>query len=163
MIDKSKMLDNRGRPLTQSLFLEKGYTDFSVFTLKEDDYEYKGKVYPSLKKLYIQHEDPTEYDFATKYLLGWQHWKKITENRALLVEIEQWREELELKIRSQAVKDMIDQSVEGGSFQASKWLADRGWDKKAAGRPNKQEAKKEQRIKEQINAEFEEDSARLLQ
>jgi len=162
MADKSKLTDDRGFPLTQSLFLEIGYTDYSYYTLKEDDYTYKGKVYPSLKKLYLEHEDPTEYDFANKFLLGWKHWQKICGNRQILKHVEEWREELELKLRSQAVRDMIDQSVDKGSFQASKWLADRGWDKKAAGRPSQVEAKKDQRVKEALNAEFEEDNVRLF-
>ncbi len=160
-MNKENLRDDRGRPITQSLFLEIGYTDFAVFTLKEDDYEYKGKVYPSLKKLYLEFEDPTEYAFATKYLLGWQHWKKMLGNKQIASEVDEWREELELKLRSQAVKDMIDQSAEGGSFQASKWLVDRGWDKRPAGRPSKAEQKKEQRLKERVDNEFGADILRL--
>ena len=57
-----------GRPITQSLFLEIGYTEHAVYTLKDDDYEYNGKVYPSLKKAYLELEDTTEYDFANQYL-----------------------------------------------------------------------------------------------
>ena len=67
-LDKSKMLDSMQRPLTQSLFLELGYTDFAIFTLKEDDYVYNDKTYISLKKLYLEMEDPTEYDFANECL-----------------------------------------------------------------------------------------------
>ena len=47
-IDKSKLVDTNGKPLTQSLFLEIGYNDFALFTLKEQDYDYNGKLYPSL-------------------------------------------------------------------------------------------------------------------
>ena len=75
MIDKALLQDSMGRPLTQSLFLELGYTEHSVYTLKEQDYAYKGKNYPSLKRLYLKEEDVTEYEFATKHLLGWQHWR----------------------------------------------------------------------------------------
>lgn len=40
MIDKKNFLDNRGRPLTQSLFLEVGYnTEYAYYTLKDFDYE----------------------------------------------------------------------------------------------------------------------------
>jgi len=38
-IDKSKMVDSMGRPITQSLFLEVGYSDMAIFTLKENNYE----------------------------------------------------------------------------------------------------------------------------
>lgn len=161
-MDKTKLVDDRGRPLSQSLFLEVGYTEFAVYTLKEEDYEYKGKVYPSLKRLYLEHEDPTDYSFACKYLLGWQQWKKICGNKAIAKHVEEWREELELKIRSQAVRDVIDMSAESGSFQAAKWLADKGYDKRTAGRPSKKEALKESRIKEKLNSEFEQDNVRLF-
>ena len=160
-IDKSLLLDSRGRPITQSMFLEIGYTDFAVFTTKDNDYTYKGKVYPSLKRLYLEYEDPTEYAFVQEYLSGWNQWKQLCNNQQTLKFINEWREELELKLRSQAIRDMIDQSADGGSFQASKWLADRGWDKRAAGRPSKQEQQKEQRVKEKISNEFNDDAARL--
>jgi hypothetical protein len=121
-IDKALLLDSRGRPITQSMFLEIGYTDFAVFTTKDNDYTYKGKVYPSLKKLYLEYEDPTEYAFVQEYLSGWSQWKQLCNNQQTLKFINEWREELELKLRSQAIRDMIDQSADGGSFQASKWL-----------------------------------------
>lgn len=148
---------------TQSLFLECGYnTKFAVYTTKEEDYEYKGRAYPSIKKLYLAHEDPTEYDFAIKYFHSWKQWKRITENRECAKFINEWREELELKLRSQAVRDIMNQCVgESGSFQAAKWLADRGWDKRGAGRPSKKEAEKEKRMQERIQNEFYEDIARL--
>lgn len=162
MIDKSKLVDTMGRPLTQSLFLEIGYTDYSVYTLKEFDYTYKGQLYPSLKKLYIKEEDPTEYVFADKHLLGWQHWKRLCENKVIASHIEEWREELELKIRSQAVRDMMNLCAsESGNFSAAKFLADRGWEKRAAGRPSKAEKEKHTRVEERIAQEFEADVIRL--
>ena len=162
MTDKSKLLDSTGRPLTQSLFLEIAYSDYAVFTLKEQDYEYKGKVYPSLKALYLKEEDPTEYSFATKYLLGWQHWKRLCENKAIAKHIEEWREELELKIRSQAVRDMVNMCAsENGNYSAAKFLADRGWDKRAAGRPSKKDKEAHLRMEERLADEFEADLKRL--
>lgn len=69
--DKTKMKDTQGRPLTQSLFLEPNYNvDYAYYTMDDDDKNFKGKVYPSLKRLYLEMEDPTEYEFATTYLLG---------------------------------------------------------------------------------------------
>ena len=162
MIDKSKFLDVMGRPLTQSLFLELGYSENAVYTLKEYDYPYKGKHYPSLKRLFLLEEDPTEYAFAEKYLLGWQHWKRLCENKAIAKHIEEWREELELKIRSQAVRDMMNMCAsESGNYSAAKFLADRGWEKRAAGRPSKAEKDKHLRIEEKIEEEFAADVKRL--
>lgn len=162
MIDKQKLMDTMGRPLTQSLFLEIGYTDYAVYTLKEYDHTHKGILYPSLKKLYLREEDPTEYAFAEKHLLGWQHWKRLCENKVLAKHIEEWREELELKIRSQAVRDMVSMCAnEGGNYSAAKFLADRGWDKRAAGRPSKSEQEKSLRISEKVEAEFNADVIRM--
>lgn len=164
-VDKKDLVDKMGRPLTQSLFLEIGYkTDMAVYSLKDTDHHYRGEVYPSLKRLYLQHEDPTEYDFASTYLLGWNHWKRLTTNKMIRKHIDEWREELELKIKSQAVKDIIDQcAMEGGSFQAAKWLADQGWNKRGAGRPSKEQIEKDKRISERIEDEFRDDVVRLLE
>lgn len=162
MIDKEKLTDSMGRPLTQSLFLELGYSEYAVYTLKEYDYPYKGKHYPSLKRLFLLEEDPTEYSFAEKHLLGWQHWKRLCENKAIAKHIEEWREELELKIRSQAVRDMMNMCAsESGNYSAAKFLADRGWEKRAAGRPSKAEKDKHLRIEEKIEEEFAADVKRL--
>lgn len=162
MIDKNKLTDSMGRPLTQSLFLELGYSEYAVYTLKEYDYPYKGKHYPSLKRLFLLEEDPTEYTFAEKHLLGWQHWKRLCENKAIAKHIEEWREELELKIRSQAVRDMMNMCAsESGNYSAAKFLADRGWEKRAAGRPSKAEKERHLRVEERINEEFSADIKRL--
>lgn len=162
MIDKSKLVDSMGRPLTQSLFLEIGYSDYAVYTLKEQDYEYKGKVYPSLKALYLKEEDPTEYQFASRHLLGWQHWKRLCENKQVAKFIDEWREELELKIRSQAIRDMQNLcATESGNYSAAKFLADRGWEKRGAGRPSKNEKERHLRVEERLAEEFSADIKRL--
>ena len=161
-IDKNKLRDGQGRPLTQSLFLEIGYeTDKAVYTLKDEDYEYKGVLYPSLKRLYLEMEDLIEYDFARTYLLGWAHWQRIKENKALAKHINEWQDELETSVRSQAVRDIIQMSAEDKGFQAAKWLADKGWDKRTAGRPSKNEKLKEDRMKARMDDEFKGDVARM--
>lgn len=164
VVDKNLLIDTMGRPLTQSLFLEVGYnTQFAIYTLKDNDFHYKGKDYPSLKRLFLEHEDPTEYDFANTYLLGWNHWKRLNDNKMLQDHFEEWRQELELKIRSQAVRDVMSICSENsqGSFQAAKWLADKGWDKRGPGRPSKDEVEHEKRVAEHISAEFSGDIARM--
>lgn len=162
MIDKNKLLDTMGRPLTQSLFLEIGYnTQYAIFTLNDEDKEYEGKTYISLKKLYLNAEDPTEYQFAKKYLLNWQHWQRLNDNRVLRPYFDEWREELEVALRSDAVQAIRDMTADGQNFQAAKWLADRGWDKRGAGRPSKQEIERDNRIKDRIGDEIEADILRM--
>lgn len=161
MIERERLLDKAGRPLTQSLFLEVGYTDEAIFSLKEVDCTYNGKSYPSMKRLYMEMADPTEYEFATTYLLGWKHWMRICENKLLRKHIDEWREELEVKLRSKAVMQVMKQA-DIGSFQSSKWLADRGWDVRAAGRPTKLEQEKHKKIQENIDAEYGGDVVRMF-
>ncbi len=160
-VDKKAFLDSAGKPLTQSIFLEVGYTDQAVYTLKEEDYEYKGKLYPSLKRLYIEMADVTEYEFANTYLLGLKHWKRICENKLLRQHIDEWREELELKMRSKGVKEAI-KAAEMGGFQAAKWLADRGWGNRGAGRPSKEEIEREKKFQARVDSDYGQDIVRLF-
>lgn len=163
IVDKSKLTDANGIPMTQGLFLEMGYnTDLAVFTLKDRDHDYKGHIYPSLKKLYLEESDPTEYLFASKYLLGYQHWKRLVNNKMLYKHIEEWREELEIKLRAEAVRALINMtSSENGNFQAAKFLADRGWDRNKVGRPSKEEMEKRAAIGLKVEDEFKADIKRL--
>lgn len=161
-MDKSKMVDSIGRPLTQGLFLEIGYDTDAVFTLKEYDFKYKGKTYPSAKKLFVQLEDPTGYAFATKYLLGWDHWQRLLGNKQIAEHIDKWQEELEVKVKSQAIADMHSLAAsESGNFSATKWLAESGWAKRSVGRPSKSEKERENRIADKVAAEFQSDLDRM--
>lgn len=159
---KERMLDDKGAMRTQSLFLELGYNyNEALFTLKDRDYETKGKVYKSLKQLYLASEDVIEYEFANTHLLGWDHWQRMVNNKQLTKHVEAWREELELKLRSQAVKDIIAASGEEKGFQALKWLADKGWGKRGVGRPTKDESAKNKRMQERLEDEFGADVVRM--
>lgn len=162
MIERSKLQDSAGKPMTQSLFLELFYADEAVYTLKDFDYEYKGKLYPSIKRLYLEMEDTTEYEFAKTYFLGWKHWVRLGENKLIRGHIDEWREELELKLRARAVKQMMHLADEGNSYQASKWLADRGWDTRAAGRPTKEEKKRNEALNDRVKNEYSADVVRMF-
>ncbi len=161
--NKKDLEDVMGRPLTQSLFLEINYDpEVAIYSLKDYDHTYNGKTFPSLKKLYLQMEDLVEYDFATTYLLSWSHWQRICNNKLFKKKIEEWRIELELKIRSQAVQDIINMTAEEKSFQAAKWLADKGWDKRKAGRPSKEEIEREKGMQTALHDEYGADVKRLF-
>lgn len=160
--DKKTMLDVRGRPLTQSLFLELGYQeDFAIYTLKDWDWQYNGKTYPSIKRLYLAHDDPLEYDFATTYFLGWNHWLRLCENKAIRKFINEWRTELELKLASQSIRNIIDMTADEKGFQAAKYVAERGWNKNPVGRPKKDTSDYDAKVEERLNEEFGDDVKRL--
>jgi len=158
---KDKMIDSMGKFLTQSLFLEIGYSDFAIYTLKDGDHEHNGKYYYSLKRLYLETEDPTEYEFANKYLCNWRHWQRLCENKVLRKYIDEWREELEVRLRSKGVRAAMLEA-NSGNFQAAKWVADRGWSTRGAGRPSKAEIEREKRIQAGIADEYEADVIRLI-
>jgi len=161
-MDRDKLKDSRGRPLTQSLFLEIGYkTEFAVYTLDDVDKKYKGKTYPSLKALYLEMEDPIEYNFATTHLLGWQHWQRLCANKIVGKHVAEWREELELKLRSDAISEIIEISTTEKGFQAAKFVAKKEWEVKQAGRPKVVDQEKEDRIQEKLEDEFSADIIRL--
>lgn len=155
------MLDGMGRYKTQSLFLEIGYDSDALFTFKDQDHTYEGKIYVSMKRLFLEMEDPTEYQFANTVLLGWKHWQKLTANKLIKQHVDEWRSELEYKLRAQGVQAMIHQG-RTGSFQAAKWLADRGWDTRAAGRPSKEEIQREKEFQSRVTDEYGADVIRLL-
>ena len=158
-ITKDQMVDTQGRPLTQSLFLEIGYTEYAIYTLKARDHAFKGKNYISLKRLYLEMSDPIEYDFANEHLLDYPHWERLCENKTIAKHVAQWRKELELKLRSEGVATLIELAPD--SYQAAKWLADKGWATKVAGRPAKKDMEMEEELSKRMKSDFSADIIRL--
>ena len=156
-IDKSLFKDEKNRYITQSLFLELGYnTDLAVFTLDGEDKVYKGKTYPSLKKQFLEMRDPEQYLFATECLFDWKHWQRIKNNNIIGRHVVEWEEELSAMLRSEGIQTIID-AAEKGSYQAGKWLNDRGWEAKKAGRPSKEDVNNAIEQEKKIMEEFNED------
>lgn len=157
--DKSLFKDPLGRYITQSLFLEFNYEKkFAVYSLKDDDFDYEGKFYPSLKRLYLMCADPTEYQFAMKYLYDWKHWQRLCDNKQIMREIADWREELQVSLQSAALIAMADMTE---NFQAQKFLAERGWEKNRVGRPNKVDPLKDEKIQDKIADELKDTLSRM--
>lgn len=160
-VDKSAFKDSMGRWITQGLFIDFRYDEtHAVYTLEDQDKIYKGHVYPSLKRLYLEMEDPTEYLFANKHLYSWDHWLALKNNKQLYKEIEKWEEELEIKMRAKGVHALLKMS-EGSNFNAAKWVADGQWTQKR-GRPSKAEKEHDRKIRERALAEAEEEVARVI-
>ena len=155
--NRKKFKNKTGNYIVQGLFLEDSYnTNLAVYTFDGEDKTYKGKVYPSLKRLYLEYGDVKEYSFANKYLYDWPHWERLCKNVIVSRHIEMWRRELELSLESESMLTMVS-LADGGSYQAAKYLADRGWGAKRRGRPSNEEVAGE--LERQVNeaAEFDED------
>jgi len=153
----SKYKDTIGRYRTQSLFYETNQSkERPVFTLKPQDH----KGLPSMKRLYLEQNDPTEYSFAIGVLGSLEAWIKLSNASWFSKYIDAWRDELELKLRSEAISKMRN-LAEDGNKDATKWLAEKGWEKRAAGRPTKQQISDENRKKERVLSSIDDDAERL--
>lgn len=159
--ERSEFLDTMGRYKTQSLFLETAYDPEAMFTYDEVDKEYKGKTYYSLKRLYLEMEDVTEYDFVTRYLAGWNHWQKMLGNTRIRELIEECRNELELKLTSRYLKHIRELGA-NGNYNAAKYIANKEYGS-GKGRPSKLE--KESALKKAMNIDNDtrEEGARILE
>lgn len=165
MIDLRCQKDSQRRFLTNAMFFEsriKGNGLEPTFTFKEQDHEYQGVTYISMRRIYMEMEDPTEYDFAMETLGSWDHWLKLCNSPAIREHIDKWRDELETKLRARAVKAMIETATTAGAkgTTAAKWLATAGW-KEGKGRPSKARVRGELKKAAQVVSIVDADAARL--
>lgn len=164
-INEYRDIHNRFRTL--SLFVEfAGRSPNNldpIWTLKEYDVEKDGKVYPSFRKLYMEYSDPTEYKLAMDIFGSWDHWQKIVTNNMIYPYIEKYREELEIKLRSESLKSVIELAKvpDVKNIQAAKWIASGQW-KHGKGRPSKEDKIREARKEARIQNDIEDDLDRVL-
>lgn len=161
----SKFTNDSGMRLLKGLFYEMTLADKSsvLYTLKRQ--EHKG--FPSFYEFYMQEMDPTEYRFATTYLESWDHWRQLLTCNWFKPYIEVWREELQLKLASEALTRIMREasSERKESFAANKYLLEKGWAHKSAdkvGRPSKEAIKQEARRMVQDNSRINEDYSRII-
>lgn len=140
--------------------------DFGTsWTLKEQDHTADGKIYKSMKRVYLEMEDVTEYDFAMSTLGSFKHWERVLESPMIRKHVDQWRKELNLKLKARAMRSIIKAATEDEklSFQAMKYLADNEYLDKAGkrGRPSKEEVHAELRKEVESNRTFKDDAERI--
>lgn len=143
--------DTQNRRLLRGIFLE--YTtdrDSAIYSIQDKDREKLGKPYPSLYRLYLEMEDLTEYQFALKYMESWEHWQMLCECTWFQPYLTRWRTELELKLKAQALQNLLLEARDGGKncYNANKFLIEKGWidkstEPKRRGRPSKAEIARE--------------------
>ena len=157
-----------GNWITQGLFFETARDKTHVtYTLKDYDHEVEIngelRTLPSLGRLFIECADVTEYIFATTYLGGWKHWKRIQENKLFKETVEEWREELAVKMMAEGIKAIHEHSKTDKGYQAAKWLAEKGWEEKKRGAPSKEEKARELKLQTKLDQEVGDDLTRILQ
>ena len=166
-LDQLKGVNGKAR--TKSLFYELSYADPSdaLFTLKERDIQAHGKHYTSLQTLYLAlaPNDPTEYEFSQTVFGSWEVWQTISKAPNIRDHVVRWRSEVEVKVKSEAIKAIAEEMKTGGrsSFSAAKLLLDKGWlDKDTASQANKKlKAREEEDQNKQALSFLSEDAERL--
>lgn len=132
-----------GKLLTRGLFYETALSKDTVrYTLKNQDH----MGFPSLRRLYLETDDPSEYDFATTHLDGLDHWDQLCQCRWFEPFLKAWRRELDLRQKARALLRIKEEAQSGSknSFAANKYLLERGWEgdePKRRGRPTKAEVR----------------------
>jgi len=169
MFSEKQLRTPQGKLRTKSLFWELSYfePEHVIFTLREDDLVKNDKTYASLRKLYLSYccTDPTEYTFAWSVFGSWETWQQLARSNYIKKDVEAWRREVEVKIKSEAIRSIADEMRTGGrsSFGAAKLLLERGWlDDKSASKAKAQlKAKEEEDLNTEALRVLEDDAERL--
>lgn len=104
--------------------------------------------YIALKEVYMAMEDPTEFYFATLCFYNYAQWETISKLAWAKDVVDQWRKELALKLRSQAVHSIYEMTLdssgtkETSKLNALKWLADNGYVHKDTTKTSKAKSEK---------------------
>lgn len=136
LIHDNKLRNDQNRRITRSLFNEILYDEqFNFFTIKRWNYEPRkglpdGLVSFPLTYLKYAIEDPTEYSFALEVFGDWEHWLLVQEITPLKDLITQLRAERDIAVKSKGFLKIAEEVASGGknSYQAAKWLAEKGWE-----------------------------------
>ena len=166
-VDKSRFKNPSGAFYLRGIFFEETGVDKSsvVYTLKEADH----LGYPSLYRLYMEANDPTEYNFAVSHLYSWSHWEALSQCTWFRPYLDAWRRELETKIRAESLVQIRATAKEATptGFQANKYLLESPWKavgefKRGRGRPTKADIQKAASDLARASQEHTEDFTRVF-
>lgn len=130
---KPLLCDSLGRRLTTGLFEEladPATATKPVFKLAE------------WRKRYVEIADPTDYKAAMELIGDWEHWTILVSNPVFKSHLEEWRKEVVVKLKSEAITELRKRAKTENGTAAAKYLADRGYEPKSAkgtAKPKKQE------------------------
>lgn len=165
-VEPTKFRDSRNRLYTKALFVELADSpEHAIYTLSHQDREREGLHYDSLYRLYMEMSDPTEYIFAQRYFDGWVHWQMIANVSWFKDEVSEWRKELEIKIRAEALLAIIDKSKSSDrdALTAARYVLDGNWKhQNTKGRPTKQQINDAARDLAEDQNRLNEDFERIL-
>lgn len=151
--DRKYLVDHLEHFLTVSLFEELKRPDVDrqpLFSLE------------NWRRVYVHIADPTEYYTAQILIGNWQHWMAMRANKTLAKHFDEWSQEVEIKLRSAGVRNMISLagSVAPGASASAKWLAEAGFidDKRLRTKAGRE---KEEKVLDAVKSRTSEDAKRL--
>lgn len=130
-----------GKPPTSGLFKQKGGSVYDLLEFYEE---------------FMELRDPTCYKFALKMLTAvppyerWEEFQRLCTNPWFYHYIQRWLEELEIKMRSEALQ-AIKNGCDNKDFPRFKWLAEgKAFNKPKTGAPTKAEKERQARVDVQV-------------
>ena len=121
-----------------------GSAEFRSFTRDKKDF-YRAE--------YLSYDDPSGYIFAEAWVEdGYRKWVEMQNAFGVKDEFKEWKNTLEMKLQAQGIINIARQK--DTSFQAAKWLADRGWAEKSDKR-TKEHKKRTQEAVDHIKEDME--------
>jgi len=155
--DKSLMINKTNNIYrTKALFYEVSYADttYAQYSLSVFD----NPPYVSLYRLYLEMEDTEEFEFANRYFLGMEHWRKLCECTWFKPLLKTMREDLQKKLKSRALRNLKESAQDPKSrsfFQANKYLADKGYLEENPKKSKGETQNKKDSVKQQITEDWE--------
>lgn len=158
----SQLVGSNSKRKTSALFLENNYhresEDPAPYTLKENDHN--GKI--SLKRIFMECEDPTEYLFSIAAFNSWEHWQVLKNSKFFQPYYEKWVEEMEARLQAEAILTIREDARTNAT--SARWLAEKGWRAKSTkGRPSKAEVDRQLKALTKDKDVMEGDGARIFE
>ncbi len=113
-------------------------------------------------RTYLDIADPTEYETAMVLIGNWEHWQAVRLHQITGPVMDEWANEVEIKLRSQGVRNVISLagSTAPGAAGAAQWLAKGGYIEDSRLR-TKKGREKEEKVQEAIKRRVADDAARI--
>lgn len=146
---KDKVVDSYGRKIVLSLFSEFVRTGYKPIWSFYDDW----------KKVYLEVADPTEYETAMRLIGDYDHWLLIRNHPKLKPIFDKWAKEVEVKLRSDMIKQMAKHARSPNGAAAAKWIAEGQFMKRVL--KNKVDKEEEEEMRQEIANRVSDDMARL--
>ena len=111
---RERVIDKYNRHIVLALFEEFQRTEYKpIWSLHRDWYP-----------IFMQTADPTEYETAMRLIGNWEHYTIIRNHPKIKVHMDKWAKEVEVKLRSEAVRAMFKHSTAPNGAAAAKWVAE---------------------------------------